>query len=301
MVDLNDIALFVHVVRAGSFAAAARRLGMPSNTVSRRIQGLEQHLGVRLLQRSTRQLTLTAAGTTLFERSAGQVEALVEAATAASEGSAQATGKVRVAAAADFFRWFQVAWLSDFLAEHPRVRLEFVLSDAHADLIEEGIDVAIRANVDNDSTLVARLVGSGRATLVASPDYLAERGMPQTVAALSAHDCVVTPKASGQATWTLTGPGGVEAVEVSGRFHANAMQALLDATLAGMGIGLFPTVVTAPLLRDGLLVEVLPAYGTDTIGIYLAYPSRRQLPRAVSAFVEFMTARMRDAGLVSPP
>jgi DNA-binding transcriptional LysR family regulator len=300
VVDLNDIALFVHVVRAGSFAAASRRLGMPSNTVSRRVQGLEQQLGVRLLQRSTRQLTLTAAGSTLYQRSADQVEALVEAAREAEEGSQLPSGKIRVAAAADFFRWFQVAWISDFLAEHPKVRLEFVLSDDRVNLIDQGIDVAIRAGVESDSNLVARQIGTGRISLVASPDYLAGRGTPQSIAELSTHDCIVTPSASGQAVWKLTGPRGVEEIEVSGCFHANSMHVLLEAALTGLGISLLPTIATLPYLREGQLVEVLPEYSTGIVGIYLLYPSRRQLPRAVSAFIEFITTKMVDGGLVHP-
>ena len=190
MLDLNDVALFVQVVRAGSFAAAARRLGMPANTASRRIQQLEQQLGLRLMQRSTRKLTLTDAGATFYARCADQVEALAEAAQELGEGSQVPSGKVRVAAPADFFNVFRMELIAEFLAAHPKVRLEFVLSDARADLIEEGIDVAIRSGKVLEPTLVARRIGTGRATLVASPAYLAARGTPESVEALADHDCV---------------------------------------------------------------------------------------------------------------
>ena len=207
MLDLNDIALFVQVVRAGSFAAAARRLGIPANTASRRIQQLEQQLGLRLMQRSTRRLTLTDAGATFYARCADQVEALAEAAQELGEGSQIPSGKVRVAAPADFFNWFLMNWIAEFLAAHPRVRLEFVLSDARADLIGEGIDVAIRGGKVLEPTLVARRVGTSRSTLVASPAYLAERGTPESVEALSGHDCIAVPRASGRTVWRLDGPG----------------------------------------------------------------------------------------------
>ncbi|WP_445143555.1 LysR family transcriptional regulator [Dyella sp. Tek66A03] len=300
MLDLNDVALFVHVVRGGSFAAAARQLGMPSNTVSRHIQALEQQLGVRLLQRSTRRLTLTDAGSNFYARSADQIQALADAAQEVGEAGQRASGKVRVAAPADFFRWFPVAWMGDFLAAHPKVRLEFVLGDDKADLIAQGIDVAIRAGMELEPTLVARQIGTFHSTLVASPDYLAGRGLPASVAALASHDCIVLPRASGTAVWQLTGPEGVQEVEVTGRFHANTIQVLLDATLAGLGISLLPSLITAPYVRDGELVELLPGHGTDGLGIHIVYLSRRQLPRAVTAFVEFTMKKMLDEGLVLP-
>lgn len=300
MVDLNDIALFVHVVRAGSFAAAARRLGMPSNTVSRRIQSFEQHLGVRLFQRSTRRLTLTSAGTTLYESSAEQVEALVEAARQVGEGSQLASGNVRVAAPADFFRWFPVAWMADFLADHPKVRLEFLLTDEKADLIEQGIDVAIRGGLEADPMHVARQIGTVRNALVASPGYLALRGTPVSIASLAQHDCIVASKTAGQTVWKLTGPRGDEEVVVTGRFQANMLHPLLDAALTGVGIGLLPTTATAPYVEEGQLVEVLPDYGTNVAGIYMVYSSRRQQPRAVTEFIDFTMAKIADEGFVHP-
>ena len=300
MLDLNDIALFVQVVHAGSFAAAARRLGIPANTASRRIQQLEQQLGLRLMQRSTRRLTLTDAGATFYARCADQVEALAEAAQELGEGSQIPSGKVRVAAPADFFNWFLMNWIAEFLAAHPKVRLEFVLSDARADLIGEGIDVAIRGGKVLEPTLVARRVGTNRSTLVASPACLAERGTPESVEALSGHDCIAVPPASGRTVWRLDGPDGSVETEVAGRFYANTAQALLNAVLAGLGIALLPDVMTSPHVRAGELTEVLPGHGLDGIDVYLVYLSRRQLPRAVSAFIEFTVTKMVDEGMVQP-
>ena len=298
--DLNDVALFVQVVRAGSFAAAARRMGIPANTASRRIQQLEQQLGLRLMQRSTRKLTLTDAGATFYARCADQVEALAEAAKELSEVSQVPSGRVRVAATADFFNVFRMEPIAEFLGDHPKVRLEFVLGDARADLIEEGIDVAIRSGKVLEPTLVARRIGTGRATLVASPAYLAARGMPESVEALASHDCVTLPQPSGQALWRLDGPGGETEVLVAGRFSANTAHALLKATLSGLGVALLPAPVTAPHVRAGELIEILPEHGVNGRDAYLVYLSRRQLPRAVSAFIEFMVAKMVGEGLVRP-
>lgn len=300
MLDLNDVALFVQVVRAGSFAAAARRLDMPANTASRRIQQLEQQLGLRLMQRSTRKLTLTDAGATFYAKCADQVEALAEAAQELGEGSQVPSGKVRVAAPADFFNVFRMELIAEFLAAHQKLRLEFVLSDARADLIEEGIDVAIRTGKALEPTLVARRIGTGRATLVASPAYLAARGTPESVEALVDHDCVTPPQPSGRTVWRLDGPDGVVETQVAGRFNASTAQALLKAALAGLGIALLPAVMTSSYVRAGELTEVLPNHGVDGRETYLVYLSRRQLPRAVSAFIEFMMAKMVDEGLLRP-
>jgi DNA-binding transcriptional LysR family regulator len=300
MLDLNDVALFVQVVRAGSFAEAARRLGMPANTASRRIQQLERELGLRLMQRSTRRLTLTDAGANLYARCADQVEALAEAAQELGEGGQVPSGKVRVAAPADFFNWFRVEWIAEFLAAHPKVRVEFVLSDARADLIGEGIDVALRAGKVLEPTLVARRVGTGRATLVAGPAYLAARGTPESVEALADHDCIAPPQASTRTVWRLDGPDGPVETQVTGRFHANSAQVLLKAALAGLGIALLPELMTSPHVLAGELNQVLPRHGVEGVDVYLVYLSRRQLPRAVSAFIEFTMARMVDERLVQP-
>jgi len=300
MFDLNDVALFVQVVKAGSFAEAARRVGIPPNTASRRIQQLEAQLGLRLLHRSTRRLTLTDAGEALYARSAEQVDALSAAAADLASDGQSPSGKVRVAAAADFFNRFQVEWVGEFLAAHPRIRLEFVLSDSKADLVAEGIDVAIRSGKSLDATLVARRLGSSRALLVASPGYLSAHGTPETPDDLIGHECIAMPTNAGRTAWRLDGPDGQVEVAVSGRFHANSARVLVEAALAGMGIGLLPEIMVAPLLSEGRLVEVMPGYGIDGIDLHLIYLSRRQQPRAVSAFAEFAVARLLGAGLVRP-
>jgi LysR family transcriptional regulator AphB len=294
MMDLNDVALFVQVIRAGSFAAAARRLGVPPNSASRRIQELERHLGVRLMQRSTRKLTLTDAGRTLYERCAEQVESLAQASQEFIDGGQAATGTVRVAAPADFFNWFLMDWVAEFLAAHPQVRVEYLLSDARADLIGESIDIAFRAGKITEPNLIARQVGTSRSTLVASPGYLAARGVPLTLADLAGHDCIGSPKQSGPVSWQLNGPDGNVEVKVTGRFSANTVQVLLNATLANLGICLLPTIITAPHMHTGRLQQVLPEYGLDGLPIHVVYLSRKHLPRAVSALIEFTAEKIQN-------
>jgi DNA-binding transcriptional LysR family regulator len=294
MLDLNDIALFVQVVRSGSFAEAARRLGVPSNTLSRRVQHLEEQLGTRLLQRSTRKLTLTSAGQAFHERCAGAVDGLTEASQELATGSQEPSGLVRVAAPADLFDLFPMEWVADFLDKHPRVRLDFVLNDAKADLIADRIDVAFRGGPLQDSGYVGRqLLSSGSDGLVCSPAYLATRDAPGTLQDLADHDCVSFSHASGYATWRLTGPDGVEEeVQIVPRFSGNTAQALRKATLAGLGIVLLPHGIVRQDLQAGLLVPVLPQYQRKGYGLHVLYPSRRHLPLAVSAFIDLVTDKL---------
>ncbi|MET3439595.1 DNA-binding transcriptional LysR family regulator [Variovorax paradoxus] len=294
MLDLNDIAMFVQVVRYGSFAGAARRLGLPPNTVSRRIQQLESQLGTRLMQRSTRKLTLTSAGQAFHERCAGAVDGLVEAGQELITGSREPSGLIRVAATADFFDFFPMEWVADFLAAHPLVRIDFVLSDAKADLIAEQIDIAFRGGALPDSGYVARKLLNARTDgMVASPAYIAASGAPATLQDLANHDCVTSPHPSGRTLWRLTGPDGAEEeVQVAGRFSGNTAQALRKAALAGLGVALLPPTMARLDLDAGQLVPVLPQYQRTGQGLSVLYPSRKHLPLAVSAFVGMVVEKL---------
>lgn len=294
MLDLNDVAVFVQVVRCGSFAEASRRLGVPPNTLSRRIAQLETQLGTRLMQRSTRKLSLTGAGQDFHDRCASAVDGLNDAGQALMSSQQAPNGLVRVAAPADFFDFFLMDWLADFLAAHPLVRLEFVLSDARSDLIAERIDVAIRGGVLEDSGLFARkALSAGQDVLVASPAYIAARGMPKSLQDLSDHDCLVFSHPSGRATWRLSGPDGADAeIHVAGRLSGNTAQVLRKAALAGLGIALLPSAMTGRERHAGVLVPVLGQFHRTGHGVHLVYASRRHLPAAVAAFIDMVVDRL---------
>ncbi|KQR09020.1 MULTISPECIES: LysR family transcriptional regulator [Xanthomonas] len=294
MIDLNDIALYVQVVRSGSFAEAARRLGTAPNSVSRRVQQLEAQLDTRLMQRSTRKLTLTDAGQAFFERCADAVDGLTSAGQSLVADGDEAAGLVRVAAPADFLDFFRIEWVGEFLAAHPRVRLEFVLSDAKADLIAERIDVAFRGGTLPDLGYVGRQILADNSDLmVASPDYLQARGRPLQVDDLPQHDGIGFPHPSGQMTWTLIGPSGLaEQVQVQARFAATTARALRLAAVAGLGIALLPQALTRPDIEQGRLSVVLPDFQRRGQGLHALYPSRRHLPRAVAAFIQAVTLRL---------
>ena len=297
MLDLNDVALFVEVVRAGSFAATARRLGLPANTISRRFQEFERRVGQRLLQRSTRRMAPTSAGQALFAKCAQQVESLAQLARELTEGAHEPRGKIRVGAPADFFNWYGMDLVADFLNRHPRVTLEFVLSDARADLLAEGIDVAFRIGKILEANLVTRRIGSASSCLVASPAYVEKRGLPASPSALTTHDCIGARSGpTDQLLWHLDGPDGESQTDVTGRFHANSAQVQLNAALAGLGIAFLPTLMTRSHLESGRLLQVLPGHGLNGVGVYFVYLSRRELPRAVKAFMDFNVAKIQERG-----
>lgn len=294
MADLNDVAIFVHVARCGSFAAAARRLAMPPNSVSRRVQLLEIQLGARLMQRSTRKLTLTSAGQAFFERCAGMIDGLEEAQQLLLTQHDEPRGLVRLAAMANFFDFFPMEWVAEFLAAHPKVQIDFVLSDTRADLIEEQMDAAIRAGVLPDSSYVGRqLIAPRDGGLVASPAYLAARGTPQVLQDLAGHDCVTFRDPSGQPIWRLAdATGTTEEVAVTGRFFGNTAQAICKAAVAGLGIALLPPGLGWLDLQEGRLVPVLAQYHCTGQALQVVYPSRRQVPLAVKTFIDFLIGKL---------
>lgn len=294
MLDLNEVRMFVQVVRAGSFAEAARRLTVPPNTLSRRVAQMEKRVQTRLLQRSTRKLTLTAAGREFFERVAPGLDGILEAGQELTVGSRRPSGLVRVAAPASFLDLFTVAWVAQFLLKFPLVRLDFVLDDARADLIGAGIDVAFRAGPVTEAHFVVRPVLAQSLGLFASPAYLSARGEPRTLQSLVDHECLVSSGRPARVTWSLVGPNGPEEVKVQGRFMANNVLALLQAAVAGLGVVLLPTVIAATDHRARRLVRILPAYRREGGDLNIVVPSRRQIPAAVSVFTDFAEAKLRQ-------
>jgi DNA-binding transcriptional LysR family regulator len=261
--------------------------------LSRRVRQLETDLDTRLMQRSTRKLTLTAAGSAFFERCAPAVDGVLEAGKVLAGGSQTASGTVRIAAPADFLDFFRMEWVIQFLGLYPKVRLDFVLNDARADLIDEAIDVAFRGGTPSENQIVFRKLTSQSFKLVASPAYVKSRGLPETFQALSRHHCLTASGQQGPVTWGLQGPGGREEVNVSGRFGANSARTLLKGCLAGLGISLLPSILIAPHILAGRLIHLLPQYRREGADLSAILPSSQQIPTAVLAFVEFATDKLR--------
>src|SRR6201996_5820870 len=204
MIDLNELAMFVHVVRAGSFSEAARRLGMPANTLSRRIEQLESQLGTRLLHRSTRKLAPSTEGQALFERYAPALDQILEIGRLHADGQTP-SGSVRVASMAGLFELIGMEWLVEFYARYPHISVEFLLDDTPSDLIAERIDLALRMGVETRSGLKVRRLAPSAMFLAASPAYLERRAAPRTPRELAEHDCLTISNRERRNTWRLQG------------------------------------------------------------------------------------------------
>lgn len=286
--------MFIQVVRAGSFAEAARRAHVPPNTLSRRVRQLEDSLDTRLMQRSTRRLVLTEAGSAFYNRCAAALDDVLSAGSEVTGGSQLISGTVRVAAPADFLDLFGFDWVQEFLAVQPRVRLDFALSDARVDLIAEAVDVAFRAGAADDLRMYRKLT-TQYFKLVASPSYLQHRGMPQSPKDLEHHDCLTSGGHGASRRWVLTGPAGsAEEVRVSGRLSANSARNLLRFCVAGLGIALLPNIIVSQSLLEGRLMPVLPQYRREGVDLCVVLPSVRQIPPAVAAFIDFAAAKLQS-------
>jgi|SRR5438128_2687894 len=292
MFDLNDVVVFARVVEAGSFTAAARLLAMPKTTVSRRLAALEREVGVRLLQRTTRSLSMTDAGRLYYEQSSQALRAIEQANLRLAEARAEPSGTIRISAPVGFGAYFLNHAVVDFLGIYPKTKVELRLTDDKLNLVEDGIDLAFRTGVLQDSTLIARKLGSTHRLLCASSDYLARHGVPEGPSDLARHDCVIAGPSVANAHWMLEGPGGQEMVTVSGRFAANEMQAVVAAAVAGYGIAQLPHAVAEALIDEGRLRRVLDGYATPAGGLYVLYPSSRHLSPLVKAFIDLASERI---------
>lgn len=291
MFDLNDVLVFTRIVEAGSFTAAADGLGMPKATVSRRLAALERALGVRLIQRTTRSLSMTDAGRRYYEDSSQALAALESANLALAQTSAEPSGTLRISAPVGFGEQFLTSAVFAFLAAFPKAGVELHLTDERLNLVENRIDLAFRTGALADSTLIARKLGPTHRILCASPDYLARRGLPAVPADLAAHDCVVAGTSRAGSHWNLDGPNGPETVAVSGRFAANEMQAVAAAAIAGHGIAQLPYQLVLEAVRQGRLQRVLAAYTAAGGGLHAVYPSSRHLSPLVKAFIDLVARR----------
>jgi DNA-binding transcriptional LysR family regulator len=277
MLDLNDIVVFARVIEAGSFTAAARLLGMPKTTVSRRIAALEREVGVRLLQRTTRSLNVTDAGRLYYEQSSQALRRIEDANLRLAEARAEPSGTIRISAPVGFGGYFLSSAIFDFLAMYPKTKVELRLTDDKLNLVENGIDLSFRTGILADSTLIARKLGSTHRILCASPNYLERYGVPAVPADLARHHCVIAGPSTSNAHWVLEGSHGQETVTISGRFAANEMQAVFAAAIAGYGIAQLPHRIAEASIKDRQLRRVLDDYTTPVGGLYVVYPSSRHL------------------------
>jgi DNA-binding transcriptional LysR family regulator len=299
MDKLAELDVFARVVAAGSMSAAARELGLSPPVISKRIKALEERLGTRLLQRTTRQLALTEAGKGFHERITTILAAVDEAEAWVSRRAAVARGTLKVSAPTSFGRLHIAPHLLAFMQRYPDILVDLSLSDAFVDVVGEGYDVAIRIADMADTSLVAKRLAPNHRVLCAAPEYLAAMGQPASLEALARHRLLLH---NGD-TWRLEGPEGPVSVRVDSAVRTNSSEVVREAVLTGIGIALRSTWDVGPDIRDGRLQVVLPAYhASSRVAVWAVYPSRRHLAQKVRVFMDFLAERYGpvpywDAGL----
>lgn len=293
MHDLNDVLVFAQVAREQSFTRAARALGLPKSTVSERVARLEGRLGVRLLERTTRSLRLTAAGAGYFARVARLSQELDEADRAVSASNTEPRGLLRVASPLLFAQVFLADVVVDYLARYPDVTVDLVAADRTFDLVEEGFDLGVHVVGPLDVSLIARKLGTGERWCVAAPAYLAARGAPLKPSDLPAHACIAAG-AMRASPWVFTKQDVTTSVPVAPRYYVNSFELAQRAALRGLGVAVLPSFLCADAIREGKLERLLGAWSAGETTLHLVYPSHRHLSARVRAFVDLIVERGRD-------
>lgn len=291
MHDINDMLVFAQVVKAKSFSGAARRLDTSKSRVSKSVARLEAALGVRLLQRSTRRLSLTEIGEAYFEHCDRILDELAQADSTVSRLHLEPRGRLKIGASVAFGTLHVAPALPGFMMQYPELAVDLTIGDRMVDLAEEGYDLALRITAEPEANLVARKLAPIRRKICASPAYLARCGTPRVPADLAGHNCLDYTYMNTQGLWRLRGPDGDAAVAVSGTLRINDDEALSQAVLGGLGLALLPTFIVGRELQAGRLVEVLPGYVPVERFLYAVHLPNRHLPLKVRAFIDYLMQR----------
>lgn len=291
MEDLERMAIFARVVESKSFSEAARRLGLSKSLVSKEVTRLEKSLGARLLNRTTRAMSLTEAGALFYDHCARIVEELEQAKLAVGHLNSAPRGLLRISASVAFGTLHIAPALPEFLARYPDVRIDMTIGDRFVDLAEEGFDVAVRISKEPTANVVARRLAPVNRKIVATPAYFQRHGVPATPADLAAHNLLTYTHFNPHNSWRLHGPDGEIDVPTSGNLRLNDDEALSAAVLGGLGVALLPTFIIGRDLQEGRLQAVLSDYVPPERHIHAVYLPNRQLPAKVRAFIDFLLER----------
>lgn len=294
---LGLILSFVAVAENLSFVGAAKGIGTTTSTISRNVARLEDLLGVRLIERTTRQVSLTEAGRLYHEKCVDILTSLSHADELVSTYGAQPHGKLRISVPVAFGRLYLASIVARFVTEHPGISIETNFSDRFVDIVAERYDLALRIGTLPSSGLIARKVAVNHRVPVASRSYLAENGVPESPVDLGAHNCLrYTSYPFSGGTWQFAHGSETKSVQISGNFVTDNSEAVYEAALAGAGIGLVPYYIAWQALRDGRLVRLLPEWSAEpTAGIYFVYPSARFLAPKTKLFVDYALEAIRGA------
>jgi DNA-binding transcriptional LysR family regulator len=283
---ITDLEIFARVARTGNMSAAGREMGLSPAVVSKRVSLLEDRLGARLFQRTTRQLTLTETGEGFFKRVVDILSLIDEAEDFVSRRNTKPRGILKITAPTSFSRMHIAPYLAGFLERYPEIEIDLHLNDNFVDIIREGFDVAVRIGELKDSSLVARKLAPDRRVICAAPGYLANSGTPVRLEDLEHHNCLA---AGEQDQWRLDGPEGPVMLRARGNIRSNSSEFVREAMLAGLGIGLRSIWDVGPELEKGDLQIVLPQYsGSTNVSLYAVYPCRDFMPAKVSVFIDFL-------------
>lgn len=291
---LEAMNLFARVAERGSFAAVAAQLGVARSVVTRQIAALETHLGVKLMARSTRRLTLTAAGAAYLEQCRVILNLVEAAETGVAEHRLTPRGHLRLGLPLIFGLKRLLPVLLEFAQRYPEISLDMDYTDRRLNLIEEGFDLSVRITDHLEPTDIARKLGTCRLCVVASPEYLARHGRPAHPAELKHHECLNYTGVPNNSTWLFQVEGRPAPVAVRSRLSANNGDALMAAAAAGMGIALQPDFIVAPFLAAGTVEAILESFAPPPLGIHALLPSNRYLPHRVRVFIDFLAARLRE-------
>lgn len=288
--DLNRLSVFLRIVEEHGVTLAAKKLGVPKSSVSRSLKLLEQELGTELLRRSSRKLTLTDAGTRLFNEASRALATITDVESQIVDLDSSVRGPIRITAPVDAGVWILSGIVAEFANLYPDVRIELSLSARVVDLVQEGYDLALRAGPIRDTSLIARPLPAASFILLASPEYLRTHTAPKAAADLSKHRCILFREFTGKGTWSLDGPNGVETVTVSGAIISDDFSVNRALVAAGTGIGLLPGFVFQAGCKD--LVHIMPKYSAKAAPMHLVYPQSRYVARRVTLFRDFLLKKL---------
>ena len=291
---LQAMHLFVRVAELSSFSAVAQQMGLARSAVTRQIAALEQHLGIKLMVRSTRRLMLTSVGAAYLEKCRVILNLVEAAETGVAEERQTPRGMIRISLPLTYGLMRVAPILLDFARRYPEVQLDMDYTDRRVNLIEEAIDLSVRITSRLGATEIARRIGSSQLQAVASPAYLAEHGMPRHPSELIHHECLsYTTTAESKQTWSFDVDGVLTAYPIRARIHSNNGEALNDAVERGLGIALQPDFIIERSLQSGKVVTILTEFPLPELGIYAMLPSNRQVPYRVRVLMDFLADQLR--------
>jgi DNA-binding transcriptional LysR family regulator len=291
---ITGVQLFIRVVETGSFSRAAGDLGITQPTATKAVAAIEERLGARLLHRSTRGVTPTEVGALYYEKCKLIAREIEDADNLATLLQSDVGGQLRISSSVAFGRRVMVPLVLRYMQHHRGVNVDLSFDDRYVNLVEQGVDLAIRMGRLADSTLGARYLGSNPWLMVAAPSYVGSRGLPSVPADLARHECIVYSSVQGDARWTFTGPGGREvSVPVKGPLRSNNLSAVLAATHAGMGLAVLPWYVARESLNSGAVQQVMSDHALPAQDMHAVFPSPKRVPSKVTSFIGFLEEALR--------